>query len=145
MAYFLNYLFNIIKSAWIVLSINALILERSHFIYNVVLDLDLDSEDEDQDEQKSLELSRSNSTRIKSTIPTAAKLSTSQDSIVKIKPLPLTTHLVETKPSGKNQRYTYRVLQTIQMKFILLWIWAEWAVLGRAKTALKFKYEIWIG
>ena len=86
---------------------------------NVVLDLDLDSEDEDQDEQKSLESSRSNSTRIKSTIPTAAKLSTSQDSIVKIKPLPLTAPLVKTKPSGKNQRYTYRVLQTIQMKLIL--------------------------
>jgi hypothetical protein len=28
------------------------------------------------------------------------------------------------------------------MKPILLWVWAEWAVLGRAKTALKFKYEI---
>ena len=39
------------------------------------------------------------------------------------------------------QRYTYRVLQTIQMKLILLWVWAERAVLGRAKTALKFKYE----
>ena len=35
-----------------------------------------------------------------------------------------------------------RVLQTIQMKLILLWVWAEPAVLGRAKTALKFKYEI---
>ena len=45
MAYFLN----------LVLSINALILERSHFIYNVVLDLDLDSEDEDQEEQKKLD------------------------------------------------------------------------------------------
>ena len=55
MAYFLNYLFHIIKSAWNVLSINALILERSHFIYNVVLDLDLDSEDEDQEEQKKLD------------------------------------------------------------------------------------------
>ena len=33
----------------------------------------------------------------------------------------------------------------IQMKLILLWVWAEWAVLGRAKTALKFKYEIEIG
>ena len=43
------------------------------------------------------------------------------------------------------QRYTYRVLQTIQMKLIPLWVWAEWAVLGRAKTALKFKYEIQIG
>ena len=41
-----------------------------------------------------------------------------------------------------NQRYTYRVLQTIQMKLILLWVWAERAVLGRAKTALKFKYRI---
>ena len=41
--------------------------------------------------------------------------------------------------------YTYRVLQTIQMKLILLWVWAERAVLGTAKTALKFKYEIWIG
>ena len=38
--------------------------------------------------------------------------------------------------------YTYRVLQTIQMKLILLCVWAEWAVLGSAKTALKFKYEI---
>ena len=40
------------------------------------------------------------------------------------------------------QRYTYRVLQTIQMKLILLSVWAELAVLGSAKTALKFKYEI---
>ena len=44
--------------------------------------------------------------------------------------------------SHKGQRYTYRVLQPIQMKLILLWVWAELAVLGRAKTALKFKYEI---
>ena len=34
------------------------------------------------------------------------------------------------------------LLQTIQMKLILLWVWAERAVLGRAKTALKFKYKI---
>ena len=40
------------------------------------------------------------------------------------------------------QRYTYRVLQTIQMKLIRLCVWAEPAVLGSAKTALKFKYEI---
>ena len=40
------------------------------------------------------------------------------------------------------QRYTYRVLQTIQMKLILLCVWAEPAVLGSAKTALKLKYEI---
>ena len=41
-----------------------------------------------------------------------------------------------------NQRYTYRVLQSIQMKLILLCVWAERAVLGSAKNALKFKYEI---
>jgi hypothetical protein len=41
-----------------------------------------------------------------------------------------------------SQRYTYRVLQTIQMKLTLLCVWAERAVLGSAKTALKFKYEI---
>ena len=40
------------------------------------------------------------------------------------------------------QRYTYRVLQTIHMKVILLCVWTERAVLGSAKTALKFKYEI---
>ena len=40
------------------------------------------------------------------------------------------------------QRYTYRVLQTIQMKLIFLCVWAELAVLGGTKTALKFKYEI---
>ena len=40
------------------------------------------------------------------------------------------------------QRYTYRVLQTIQIELILLCVWAEPAVLGSAKTALKFKYEI---
>ena len=44
--------------------------------------------------------------------------------------------------AGKNQRYTYRVLQTIQTKLILLCVWAELAVLGSTKTALKFKYEI---
>ena len=31
------------------------------------------------------------------------------------------------------------------MKLILLWVWAEQAIFGSAKTALKFKYEIWIG
>ena len=44
--------------------------------------------------------------------------------------------------SDYNQRYTYRVLQTIQMKLKLLCVWAEQAVLGSAKTALKFKHEI---
>ena len=43
------------------------------------------------------------------------------------------------------QRYTYRVLQTIQMKLILLCVWAEPVIFGRTKTALKFKYEIQIG
>ena len=42
----------------------------------------------------------------------------------------------------KCQRYTYRVHQTIQMKLILLCVWAEPAILGSTKTALKFKYEI---
>ena len=38
-----------------------------------------------------------------------------------------------------DQRYAYRVLQTIQMKLILFCVWAERAVLGSAKTVLKFK------
>ena len=38
--------------------------------------------------------------------------------------------------------HTYRALQTIQMKLILLCAWAERVILGSAKTALKFKYEI---
>ena len=41
--------------------------------------------------------------------------------------------------SPLSQRCTYRVLQTIQMKLILLCVWAEQAVFGSAKTALKFK------
>ena len=40
-----------------------------------------------------------------------------------------------------DQRYTYRVLQTVQMKLILLSVWAEAAVLGCIKAARKFKYE----
>ena len=44
---------------------------------------------------------------------------------------------------GEWQRYT--VLQTIQMKLMLLCVWAERAVLDSTKTALKFKYEIQIG
>ena len=39
------------------------------------------------------------------------------------------------------QRYAYRVLQTIEIKLILLCVWAELAILDRAKTSLKFKYE----
>ena len=41
-----------------------------------------------------------------------------------------------------DQRYTYRVLQTIWMKLIISCVWAEPAVSGSTKTALKFKYEI---
>ena len=41
-----------------------------------------------------------------------------------------------------SQSYLQQVLQTIQMKLILLLVWPERAVLGRAKTALEFKYEI---
>ena len=40
------------------------------------------------------------------------------------------------------QSYIYQVLQTIRMKRILLCVWAEPAVLGSAKTALKFIYKI---
>ena len=43
---------------------------------------------------------------------------------------------------GLRQSYIYQVLQTIQMKLILLCVWAEPAVLGCAKTALKFIYKI---
>ena len=50
--------------------------------------------------------------------------------------------ILVTDKSNWNQRYKYRVLQTIQMKLILLFVWAEWAVLGSAKSALKFKYKI---
>ena len=47
--------------------------------------------------------------------------------------------------SAWNQRYTYRVLQTIQMKLILLCVWAERAILGSAKTALKFTVSyLWL-
>ena len=43
---------------------------------------------------------------------------------------------------GVNHRYRYRVLQTIQMKLLVLCVWAEPAVLGSTKIVLKFKYEI---
>ena len=49
-----------------------------------------------------------------------------------------------TEFSHHPKLYTPSTLN-IQIKLILLWIWAERAVLGRAKTALKFKYEIEIG
>ena len=41
------------------------------------------------------------------------------------------------------QRYTYRVPQTILNEtYTSMCLWAEPAVLGSTKTALKFKYEI---
>ena len=43
------------------------------------------------------------------------------------------------------QRNTYRMLETNQMKLILLCFWAEPAILGSTKTALIFRYEILIG
>ena len=46
------------------------------------------------------------------------------------------------KKGTHDERYTYRVLQTIQMTLITLCVWAEPAVLGSTKTASKFKYEI---
>ena len=46
------------------------------------------------------------------------------------------------KTGTTSQRYTYWLLQTIQTKHIFLCVWAERVVLGSAKTALKFKYEI---
>ena len=46
---------------------------------------------------------------------------------------------------GSSQSYIYQVLQKIQMKLMLLCVWAEPAVLGSTKTSLKFKYKIQIG
>ena len=43
---------------------------------------------------------------------------------------------------GEIQSYIHQVLQTIQMKLIILCVWAEPAVLGSTKTALKFIYKI---
>ena len=48
----------------------------------------------------------------------------------------------QNKLDGLGQSYIYQVLQTIQIKLILLCVWAEPAVLGSAKTALKFIYKI---
>ena len=45
---------------------------------------------------------------------------------------------------GGGQRYTYRLQSAPNNsnELILLCVWAEWVVLGSAKTALKFKHEI---
>ena len=50
--------------------------------------------------------------------------------------------VISTIESGFVASYIYQVLQTIQMKLVLLCVWAEPAVLGSAKTALKFIYKI---
>ena len=55
---------------------------------------------------------------------------------------PQKTNEMFVRISALAQRYTYRVLQTIQMTLILLCVWADQAILDNAKTALKFKYEI---
>ena len=55
-----------------------------------------------------------------------------------LKTYPVKKHRHRNEKWSFRQRYTYRVLQTIQMKLILLCVWAE--VLGSA--ALKFKHEI---
>ena len=46
---------------------------------------------------------------------------------------------------GHGQIYTYRVLQTIQMKPILTCVWAELAVLGSVKAALNSNMKFSIG
>ena len=62
-------------------------------------------------------------------------------------PIHLSITILNLKPLNlaMAQRYTYRALQTILIKLILLFVWAERAILGSAKTALKFKYESQIG
>ena len=52
--------------------------------------------------------------------------------------------LIDAAPGMYLERYMYiyRVLQTIQMKLILLCVWAERTNLGSAKTTLEIKYEI---
>ena len=42
----------------------------------------------------------------------------------------------------KAKIYTYEVLQMIQMQLLFLCVLADQAVLGSAKTSLKFKYEV---
>ena len=51
----------------------------------------------------------------------------------------------QTEGMYLHQRYTYRVLQPIQMLLIMLYVMAEPPVQGSTETALKFKCEIQIG
>ena len=50
----------------------------------------------------------------------------------------LTRRRKNTKNYDVHQRYAYRVLQTIQMKLVLLCVWGERAVLGMAKQTPLF-------
>ena len=52
------------------------------------------------------------------------------------------SHCVDWIDPHIAQRYTYKVLLTIVIKFILLCAWAEQANLSSARNALNFKYEI---
>ena len=57
----------------------------------------------------------------------------------------LTHRIIESYMIQVWARDIHIVLQKIQMKLILLCVWAERAVLVSAKTALKFNNEISIG
>ena len=57
-------------------------------------------------------------------------------------PIKPTFMLIAIENAIAAQKYTYRVLQKIKIKLILLCVSAEPAILGSAKTALEFKYEI---
>ena len=45
--------------------------------------------------------------------------------------------------SRVRQAYTYRVLQTIEMKLIVAFVWAERALSGNAETALNIQFNVW--
>ena len=48
--------------------------------------------------------------------------------------------------SSSNQKYTYRVLQSIQLKLILLWVWAERAIKKICKIVVHFfKFQVFKG
>ena len=68
----------------------------------------------------------------------------SKKSVPNLKKMKPFFSFIYQKVRGQAKLYTPSTLN-IEMKLILLWVLAERAVLGRAKTALKFKYEIEIG
>ena len=67
------------------------------------------------------------------------KLNILSQSLSNCSSVPIRSALEAVPGAGPGQSYVYQVLQTIQMKLILLCVWAEPAVLGSTKTALKFK------